>query len=94
MSLTMGQFNSMFPDENGTRTWFERARWPHGPECPKCGSINHAAWLKTPQRRNCMGCNHQFAVTAGTPMLRTRLPPLTWAHAISLIVASSGASAP
>ncbi len=89
----MGQFNSMFPDEDAARTWFERARWPHGPECPKCGSINHAAWLKTPRRWNCMGCNHQFSVTAGTPMHRTRLPLLTWAHAISLRVRKMSASA-
>jgi transposase-like protein len=88
-SLTMGQFNTMFPGEDAARTWFERARWPHGPECPKCGSINHAAWLKTLRRWNCMGCNHQFSVTAGTPMHRTHLPLLTWVHAISLIVASS-----
>ncbi len=42
------------------RAWFEKARWPHGPECPKCGSINHSAWLKKPRRWNCMGCHHQF----------------------------------
>jgi len=86
--MSLRAFNAMFPDEDAARTWFERARWPHGPECPKCGSVNHAAWLKT-RRWNCMGCNHQFTVTAGTPMHRTHLPLLTWAHAICLIVASS-----
>ena len=36
-----------------------------------------------------MGCHHQFSVTVGTPMHRTHLPLLTWAHAIYLIVAAS-----
>ena len=89
MRLTLRQFNAMFPDEDTARAWFERARWPSGPECPSCGTVNHSAWLKNARRWNCMACRHQFTVTAGTPMHRTHLPLLTWAHAIYLIVASS-----
>ena len=87
--MSLRAFNEMFPDEDAARKRFEKSRWPVGPACPKCGAINHAAWLKTPRRWNCMGCRHQFSVTAGTPMHRTHLPLLTWAHAIYLIVASS-----
>lgn len=88
-SISLRAFNELFPDEDSARHWFEKARWAEGPECPKCGSVNHSAWLKKPRRWNCMGCHHQFSVTAGTPMHRTHLPLLTWAHAIYLIVSSS-----
>jgi transposase-like protein len=87
--MTLCAFNEMFPDEDAARAWFEKSRWPHGPECPKCGSVGHSSWLKTPRRWNCIACHHQFSVTAGTPMHRTHLPLLTWAHAIYLIVSSS-----
>ena len=87
--MTLRAFNEIFPDEDAARAWFEKSRWPHGPECPKCGSVGHSSWLKTPRRWNCIACHHQFSVTAGTPMHRTHLPLLTWAHAIYLIVSSS-----
>jgi transposase-like protein len=87
--MSLRAFNDLLPGEDAARAWFEKAHWPHGPECPKCGSVNHSAWLKAPRRWNCMGCRYQFSVMAGTPMHRTHLPLLTWAHAIYLIVASS-----
>ena len=30
-----------FHDEEAARQWFEAARWPNGPVCPKCGSTKH-----------------------------------------------------
>jgi len=88
-ALSLRSFHRMFPDEAAARGWFERARWPHGPECPSCGSVGRATYLKTRPVWRCAECSHQFSVTAGTPMHRTHLPLLTWAHAIYLIVASS-----
>ena len=101
--MTLRAFNEMFPNEDAAHAWFEKSRWPHGPECPKCGSIDRSSWLKKPRRWHCIACHHQFSVTAGTPMHRTHLPLLAWAHAIYLIVsspnwcassASAGCSAP
>jgi transposase-like protein len=87
--MSLRAFNDLFPDENAARAWFEVARWPQGPECPACGLVNKAVFLKNRRIWECMGCNHQFSVTAGTPMHRTHLPLLVWAQAIYLIVASS-----
>lgn len=87
--MALRVFNEIFPDEDAARAWFEKARWPQGPECPKCGSVDHASWLKKPRRWNCIACHNQVSVTAGTPMHRTHLPLRTWVHAISLIVSSS-----
>ena len=86
MQHSLRAFYALLPDEHAARVWFDKARWPNGPEC---GVVNNAAWLRQARHWNCMGCNHQFSVTAGTPMHRTHLPLLVWAQAIYLIVASS-----
>ena len=38
-ALSLSAFNTMFPDEEAARRWFERARWPDGPVCPHCGEV-------------------------------------------------------
>ena len=88
-SLTLRDFNALFPDEEAARAWFERVRWPDGPVCPSCGMVGKSYWIRTARRWDCKRCRHQFTVTAGTPMHRTHLPLLTWAQAIYLIVVSS-----
>ena len=89
MTMTLRAFNEMFPDEDAARAWFERSRWPLGPECYHCGAIGQAAYMPKTKFWHCKECKKQFSVTAGTPMHRTHLPLLTWAHAIYLIVSSS-----
>ena len=40
--MARNQFaESHFHDEDAARVWFEHARWPNGPICPKCGSAKH-----------------------------------------------------
>ncbi len=29
---------SIFPEQSVARRWFEAMVWPHGRECPRCGS--------------------------------------------------------
>jgi transposase-like protein len=87
MSLTA--FNALFPSEDAARAWFERARWPDGPQCPACGVVGNASWQKPRRKWRCRACLGDFTVTAGTPMHRTHLPLLTWLQAFYLIVASS-----
>ena len=87
--MSLRAFNEMFPDEDAARAWLERARWPNGPECYHCGVIGNATYMPKTSFWHCKTCKKQFSVTAGTPMHRTHLPLLTWAHAIYLIVASS-----
>lgn len=64
-------------------------RWPNGPVCDKCGSVNDAGKSKRPRYWHCKGCGQMFSVTAGTPMAKTRLPLPKWFAAIFLIVTSS-----
>ena len=88
-ALSLARFNALFPDEVAARRWFEQARWPEGPACYHCGSIEKAWWIEAKKFWCCASCRGQFSVTAGTPMHQSHLPLLTWARAIYLILASS-----
>lgn len=77
-------FSWAFTDEDAARRWFERNRWPDGPECPECGPVD-ASWSRRLQRWVCPSCRRQFAVTSTTPMQRTHLPLLIWARAVCII---------
>lgn len=66
----------------------EDLRWPTGPACVRCGDME-----VDPVRRGrglwmCRSCDHQFSVTAGTIMHRTRLPLTKWFVAIYLMCQS------
>lgn len=87
--MTLNDLHKQFPNEEAARAWFERARWPDGPVCPRCGLVGQAYWISTRRVWCCGGCKSQFTVTAGTPMHRTHLPLVTWSQAMWLISASS-----
>ena len=87
--LSLREFNKLFPDEEAARAWFESVRWPHGPECPGCGSVNGSTWMKTVRKWNCRSCFKQYTVMIGTVMHGSHLPLLTWATAIYLVASSS-----
>lgn len=89
LGLSFSRFNALFPDEDAARAWFEKARWPNGPECRRCGSVGDAIWMPNAKQWHCRSCSAHFSVTANTPMHRTHLPLLTWARAIWLLVSSS-----
>ncbi len=42
-----------------------KAKWPNGPECPKCGS-KKLSFLKTRRTWTCLECRKQFSVKVGT----------------------------
>lgn len=53
----------MFPDDDAAETWFMRVRWPNGPACPECGSINVQAGAahKMPLRCRERQCRKRFS---------------------------------
>lgn len=88
--MTLNDLIRRFPDDETARLWLESVRWPDGPECPWCGAVGHAVWIKTRKVWSCSsGCRRQFTVTAGTPMHKTHLPLLMWVQAMWLMAASS-----
>jgi transposase-like protein len=88
--LTLAELQRRFSDEAKCLAFLERARWPHGPECPACGVVGHASRITTrPGEFTCLSCMRRFSVTAGTPMHRTHLPMCTWIIAAYLLATSS-----
>ena len=81
----------MFPDNATAEAWFAKHRWPDGPYCPGCGSVNvqTGANHKTmPYRCREKGCRKKFSVRTGTVMEASNLGYQTWAVAIYLSLTS------
>ncbi len=79
-----------YATEADARRWFEEARWPNGPVCPRCGVECRSSRISTRARQlACLGCQHRYSVTSGTALHNTKLPLRTWLIAMYLITASS-----
>jgi len=81
--------NPIFHDETAARQWFEAARWPNSPVCPKCRGEKHYATKKAGVYR-CAAptCRKDFTVMTGTVMERSHAKLTQWAAAFHL--AASG----
>src|SRR5688572_22479060 len=91
-----------FHDEAKAFEHIEGILWPHGPVCPKCGTIDHAYKLKgvrtKPSKKHpggverhglykCAECRAQFTVRMGTIFEESHLPLHKWLQAIHLLCA-------
>ena len=67
-----------------------RVRWPNGPACPACGSVNvqMGASHRMPLRCRERSCRKRFSVRHGTVMQSTKLGYQLWAMAIYLSLIS------
>lgn len=89
-----------FQNADAARKYLEELRWPDGPVCPHCGTINRAwaieggAQKKTSKARKGLykcgsyGCLQQFTVTVGTVFERSKVPLHKWLMATYLMNAS------
>ncbi len=81
--------NPILHDETAARTWFEKARWPNVPVCPKCGSAKHYATKKVGVYRCAASiCLKDFTVMTGTVMERSHAKLTQWAAAFHLAASS------
>jgi transposase-like protein len=78
-----------FHDEDAARAWFEAARWPNGPICPKCGNAKHYATKKAGVYR-CAAptCRKDFTVMTGSIMERSHAKLTQWAAAFHMAASS------
>ena len=77
--------------EAQAREYFERRRWPNGPVCVHCGSMNVyrlGGTATRPGLLECRDCREQFTVTVNTVMEDSHLPLSTWAKAFHLMTSS------
>lgn len=60
-----------------------RARWPSGFVCPHCGALHAVSFrLHGKPGWQCMACDKQTTLTAGTIFHSTKLPLTTWFQAM------------
>ena len=79
-----------FQSPENAREWLENLRWPEGPICSHCGTINHAYKTKKPGWYRCAEkeCRKDFTVTTGTVMERSHIALNKWLMAFYLLNAS------
>ncbi len=84
-----------FQDADKAREYLEALRWPHGPVCPHCGSINEKHLKLSegskhyrPGLHKCADCYQQFSVTVGTVFERSKIGLHVWLQAVHLMCSS------
>jgi transposase-like protein len=84
--------NPIFTNEDAARKHFEAIRWPEGPVCPFCGSVDKATEMKGKTTRpglwKCRECRKPFTATVGTLYERSHIPLHKWLLATHLMCAS------
>jgi transposase-like protein len=88
--MTLSEFAAAFGTDDACRAHMERARWPDGPACPRCGAVNEAVAVSTrPGLYRCRPCGRQFTVTVGTPLEGSHLPLRHWYLAMYLMLSTA-----
>ncbi len=62
-------------------------RWPNGPFCPRCGSVEYS-YLTTRRIWKCKACKKQYSVKLGTIFEESRLGLDKWLPAVWLVANS------
>ncbi len=77
-------------DETAAWKFMEELRWPDGPICPHCGSIDNSTLINTNGRKTrlgrptyrrewtCHDCKKQFSVLVGTIYESSKVPLFKW----------------
>jgi transposase-like protein len=87
MGMKLSTFLGKFGTDAACRAHMESVRWPEGPVCPRCDTIDQATPIPTrPGLYRCGACGKQFTVTVGTAMEGTHLPLRLWYIAMFLIL--------
>src|SRR5947208_3246298 len=76
-----------FSDLDVANEYVAKLRWPSGPVCPRCGSVEHS-YVTTRRLWKCKACKRQFSVKVGTifedsPLGLDKWLPAVWLAANS-----------
>ena len=94
--LNLDQLSQVFADEAKAREFFEKRRWPNGPDCPHCQSASVYILTAKPGSRSpvppgvykCAKCGKKFTVRIGTTFEESKLPLRKWLMALHLLSSS------
>jgi transposase-like protein len=90
--MTINLTDPLFTDENKAREHLEQIRWPDGPVCPHCGSVDKVYRLAGKSHRpgliHCNNCDGSFTVTTGSVMESSHVPLNKWVLAFRLMASS------
>ncbi|HJS85197.1 MAG TPA: IS1595 family transposase [Acetobacteraceae bacterium] len=90
--MTVNLSDPIFHEEEAARAHMEAIRWPNGPFCPHCGSVENITRLQGQSHRpglhQCNACRGHFTVTNGSVMERSHVPLHKWVLAFHLMAAS------
>ena len=85
LTISTFQLFAMFPDAESARVYLESRRWPRGPRCPVCGTLDRITTRKAGFYR-CNQCREDFTVRTGTVFERSHVPLHKWLYAMYLLV--------
>jgi transposase-like protein len=79
-----------FASHELAREWLEGQRWPDGPVCSHCGTVNRAYKTKKPGWYRCAEkeCRKDFTVTTGTVMERSHIALNKWLMGFYMMASS------
>ena len=86
--ISLVKVTAMIPDDAAAEKWIAEQRWPDGPFCPHCGSVNVQEGVKHPtMTHRCRDCPNRpfFSLKTGTVMEGTKLGYRVWAIAVYLL---------
>ena len=86
--LSLVKLTAMFPDDASAEKWIAAQRWPDGPYCPRCGSLNIQEGIKHPtMTHRCRDCPKRpmFSLKMGTIMQGSNIGYRVWAIAVYLL---------
>jgi transposase-like protein len=95
VGLSLTQFTEQYGTKPQCEAALEKARWPEGFRCPRCGGAHYGVIHDRRRKRyQCKNCRHQTTLTAGTVFEATKLALTIWFQAIYVISqAKTGLSA-
>ena len=74
-SLTLFQFQDLFPDDNACYQHLAQLKWPDGFVCEKCGHTHYCKG-KLAHTRQCTKCGYQATPTSNTLFHKVKFPIL------------------
>ena len=74
-SLSLFEFQQMFPDDQSCMEYLAKLKWPNGFVCEKCKHHKYCKG-KLKQPRQCTSCGYQATPTSGTMFPKVKFPLL------------------